>query len=264
MKKIITSLGLEVTRKCNEKCEHCMRGEPQNLDLSKKYVDKLLMEKDIIIVNLIFSGGEPLLNEELILYTINKIIDKNLPVLSISMTTNGTIYSEKVLNAFDKFSKSRKKFFRYFCRIFNIKDYSSIRFSNDQFHKNYNDEIVNKYLNNSNNTNFYFTGFIDELDNGILLSGRAKENNRFRFGRYFNYNLKNINMYSIGTNILVIDDNLYISSTGNITSQGDGSYDDMDKINMGSLEDFSFDNLIDYKDEDTKGKKVKIRQIKKW
>lgn len=264
MRIIISGLALEVTRKCNEKCKHCMRGEAQDLDLSKKYVDKLLSEENLIILQLVFSGGEPILNEELILYTINKIIDENIAVLSISMTTNGTIYSENILNAFERFSNDRGEIFEEFAKLFGIDKYSIIRFSNDQFHKNYNNEIVKKYLDNAKKTIFNFTGMRDVLEDEILLTGRAKEKNNFPFGKYFDYDLKKINMYSLDPDIFIINDTLYISATGNITSRGDGAYEDMDKINMGSYEDFSFDYLTKLKDEDVHEIKKKMRQIKKW
>lgn len=241
-----------------------MRGEAQDLELSKKYIDKLLSEKNLIILNLVFSGGEPMLNEELILYTINKIINENFKVLSVSMTTNGTIYSENILNAFERFNKSRKNFFDSMCKIFNIDKYSIIRFSNDQFHKNYNNEIVEKYLNNAINTEIIFTGPLDVLEDEVLLTGRAKEKYNFPFGRYFVYDLKKLNMYFLGPDIFIIDDTLYISATGNITSKGDGAYQDMDKINMGSYENFSFEYLTQIIDDDIHEIKGKMLQRKKW
>ena len=32
----------EVTRRCNLSCEHCLRGDAQNLDMTKETVDKVL------------------------------------------------------------------------------------------------------------------------------------------------------------------------------------------------------------------------------
>lgn len=32
----------EVTRRCNFQCEHCMRGDAQNVDLSESAIDNLL------------------------------------------------------------------------------------------------------------------------------------------------------------------------------------------------------------------------------
>ena len=37
----LDGLELEITRKCNYKCKHCGRGEPQNKTISKEIVDML-------------------------------------------------------------------------------------------------------------------------------------------------------------------------------------------------------------------------------
>ena len=36
------NLALEVTRRCNLRCKHCMRGEPQDLDMSDEVLDKVI------------------------------------------------------------------------------------------------------------------------------------------------------------------------------------------------------------------------------
>ena len=37
----IDSLVLEITRRCNMSCEHCMRGEAQNIDMDLSIIDKI-------------------------------------------------------------------------------------------------------------------------------------------------------------------------------------------------------------------------------
>ena len=49
---LIKSVALEGTRRCNAKCDHCMRGEPQNLDMSREVIDNLLERKNIVIVSI--------------------------------------------------------------------------------------------------------------------------------------------------------------------------------------------------------------------
>ena len=57
----VRSLILEVTRRCNMCCDHCLRGDAQDLDMQKETVDALL-EQVGSIGGVTFSGGEPLLN----------------------------------------------------------------------------------------------------------------------------------------------------------------------------------------------------------
>ena len=41
-KTAIDYLSVEITRKCQLKCAHCMKGEAQNIDMSVEVIDKLL------------------------------------------------------------------------------------------------------------------------------------------------------------------------------------------------------------------------------
>ena len=101
---ILESLALESTRKCNLKCGHCMRGPSQNIDLTNEIIDTFFNNNDIKrISNIIFSGGEPTLNPEIIVYTINKIITENIDVCNIAMVTNGQIFNKEIVDAFNRF-----------------------------------------------------------------------------------------------------------------------------------------------------------------
>ncbi len=56
----ISQLMVEVTRKCNMKCDHCMRGPAQNISMTKEIMINFL--SDIKHINLVgFTGGEPTL-----------------------------------------------------------------------------------------------------------------------------------------------------------------------------------------------------------
>jgi len=41
MKAELEYLVIEVTRRCNLRCDHCLRGDPQNLDLDVSLVSRL-------------------------------------------------------------------------------------------------------------------------------------------------------------------------------------------------------------------------------
>ena len=58
MEIIYHELGIELTRRCNEKCEHCLRGDAMDIDLSKEVIDALFDNNNIrLIENLLLSGG---------------------------------------------------------------------------------------------------------------------------------------------------------------------------------------------------------------
>lgn len=100
-KKIqIQSLILEVTRRCNMKCPHCLRGEAENMDMSEEVVDNLL-EYVEEIQNITFSGGEPFMNYPIMQYVLDKVKEKGIPVYSIFVATNGKEVKDEYLKLMD-------------------------------------------------------------------------------------------------------------------------------------------------------------------
>ena len=84
----LTYLTLEVTRRCNMGCAHCLRGEAENLDMTKEIVDKALEDVEFIS-SLTLSGGEPTLNTELIRYILDVCIEKEIVIEELFVATNG-------------------------------------------------------------------------------------------------------------------------------------------------------------------------------
>ena len=68
----INNLMIEVTRRCNLKCDHCLRGDAQNKDISTEYIDALL-DQVTSIGSVTFTGGEPFLATYIIDYFLNKL-----------------------------------------------------------------------------------------------------------------------------------------------------------------------------------------------
>ena len=83
-----STLVLEVTRRCNMHCEHCMRGEQQNKDISYETIDALLQNTKSIS-DITFTGGEVSLNTDAIKYTLKLCKKYNIPVYGFYMATNG-------------------------------------------------------------------------------------------------------------------------------------------------------------------------------
>ena len=75
----LSILQIEVTNKCNLNCPHCFyyengeNGTDFNDLISEKTIDKIFDDTIGIsnIITLNFTGGEPLLAEEKIIYTLN-------------------------------------------------------------------------------------------------------------------------------------------------------------------------------------------------
>lgn len=102
MKIYYEDLQFELTRKCNQECAHCCRGESQDLDLTKDIVDAFFDNNVVSINRLLFSGGEPTLNGEMLNYIVDKIIEKGINVDMFTLSTNGLSYSESFINGLNK------------------------------------------------------------------------------------------------------------------------------------------------------------------
>lgn len=98
-------LSIEVTRRCNLRCEHCMRGEPQNVTITKEIIDKVF-ESAEDCEKIIFTGGEPFLEPEIIEYFVDRIIESGWTTKLLTVVTNGTIENEHIVDAFKRFCNS--------------------------------------------------------------------------------------------------------------------------------------------------------------
>lgn len=97
MQKItFDTLVIEITRRCNMQCPHCMRGESQNIDIDRKYIDAMLDQTELI-GKLFFTGGEPTLALDTMEYILDQLYVRGIPVLKFDLFTNGLIYSERFI-----------------------------------------------------------------------------------------------------------------------------------------------------------------------
>lgn len=57
---IFNDLTIELTRRCNMCCSHCLRGDAQDKSMHIAHIDALL-DQTQVIGHLHFAGGEPTL-----------------------------------------------------------------------------------------------------------------------------------------------------------------------------------------------------------
>lgn len=88
-------LYIELTRRCNLQCAHCMCGSPQNVDISEEIIDTLLSQT-FGITQLSLGGGEPLLAIDKLEYLLNALERHQVPVRHLDFVTNGTICDSRV------------------------------------------------------------------------------------------------------------------------------------------------------------------------
>lgn len=133
-------IAFELTRKCNLKCAHCLRGEWQNLTMTKEVIDKML-EVSSGIDFIFFTGGEPFLAPDLIEHIVDRVIALDFDAKYISVITNGTILnslgirSVQAMNRFAEWSYKKN----------GIEQAASITISNDIYHGTTPQEAVDFY-----------------------------------------------------------------------------------------------------------------------
>lgn len=234
-------LAFEVTRRCNECCKMCMRGDPEEIDMSQEVVNKVLLNNNIRdIETILFSGGEPTLNENLVCYIIDLIIKNNILVSKFSLVTNAKKFPKLILEAFDDYQK--------YCSYENIKSNIVVNFSVDVFHENH-QEIISEYREKYPNFHYDFKGL-----SRILKTGRAE------YGEKFEYKIDPM-LVDVYIGFLSVMNSLYITAKGNYETIGDGMYSDMDQVNMGSVFDNSLLDILEQYGKVVYGSKEQFKRM---
>lgn len=202
----VSSLILEVTRRCNMCCEHCLRGDAQNLDMAEETVDKLL-EQVGSIATVTFSGGEPSLNVPLIRYFFKKARECGVMPYSFYVVTNGKANQLDLAATFLEVYPEMEE-----------PDFCGISLSVDQFHEELDASPLIKGLA------FYDPQkeHQDFDERWVLRRGRAYESGIGTSGVEKDFQVKGDG----GDGVMV--EELYVSADENIYPDCNLSYDDME------------------------------------
>lgn len=216
---IFDNLTLEITRCCDQKCQHCMRGEPENLNIT---IFKQLT-KQIKINTLNITGGEPFLSP---LFT--RIFEVSLDYNQFCIYTNGLITKvflyriKKHINDLYDYANNPEN-----CRII---------LSQTEYHKEV-DVGFFRYLQR-------FSGFRIQEDCGILVNqGRAKVNG---IGQREPEKNK-IKIIQKGKNY-IIEGNVYFNAKGNFLNCCELSYKEQENPEwlICTHKDFSIEKFMEY------------------
>ncbi len=225
-------LAIEITRKCNKNCAHCMRGESQNLSITPLIIDKIFENiEDCEMISLM--GGETLLEIQRIDYLVDKIIN-NWNTYHIQLTTNGTIRDAAIIDVLKKFCES------------GVDKEALLIVSNDKFH-NQNDskETYNFYNELLGNYGRITLKCKDDLDN-IKYTGRAV--------KYIDEHPETSENYLVAIPFLqkhrikVVDDfiycSLYVCANGNVYLDEEISFELLDSLSFGNISNKTLADMI--------------------
>lgn len=240
----VDNLVLEVTRKCNMQCAHCLRGKCQNMDMTKDIVDKTF--ENINSVGCItFSGGEPFLNIKIIKYILDVVKEKNISINSFYIVTNGKEFKDENIEVLNKwyeyiisqqFDSSYELYQTDRIILNEIINYGGVCVSRDEYHEPI--PILNylKYRSLS-----YYLEDKEHPDNMRLINeGLAKENGIGTIKQCY----LNLTVEEEPNNDLSIYDILYINAKGDVLGDCDVSYETQDSLSVGNLKENSLISIL--------------------
>ena len=212
------NLVLEVTRKCNMQCAHCMRGDAEDVDMSTDTLQKLF-EQIGDIEHLCITGGEPSLNPTAIHYIAYFARTTLCNIGSFFCSTNAKEYSPEFVKALNELYM-----------MCDQKEECTLTVSIDQFHAPADEYALKMYRGLPYYKGTKEKGFISR---GYILSeGRANENNLGRFSMPFSEHLYDVSFHGIRMNV---GDRIYVNALGDILLDADLSYKNQENERIGNV-----------------------------
>jgi len=218
----IDRLIVEVTRKCNITCDHCLRGDAEKINMKVKYVDALFSQINSID-NITFTGGEPQLVPGIIEKIRYSAMIHDIEINNFYCVTNGLVNSKKFVEVMQSWWN--------FCTD---NDISMVEISTDTFHQHqgyldddlrlFNLDFVNKKSK------------MDRSNKWIINEGRAAE-----YGIGFRANTAD-SFYKeeYKDTLQIMDGTLYLNCYGQLINGCDWSYE-----SQRNRKDIQIGNILD-------------------
>ena len=94
----VNTLIIEITRRCNMACDHCLRGDAQNLDITRQMLVKIF-EPIASIDSITFTGGEPALRPQILMDALEVVKLFQIDVSQVYIVTNSKEVPDEFLAA---------------------------------------------------------------------------------------------------------------------------------------------------------------------
>lgn len=249
MNIVIDDLILEVTRRCNMRCPHCLRGEAENLDANPALIPQIF--EDISEIGMLtFSGGEPSLNTAYITAVVDYILEHGITVNGCFIATNAKVYAPELVECVRHLYEANmgghgtKVLAERWLRLNKDEDevpYFSIAVSGDPYHEPVPVENLMRYR---------YCGFFSDIkvDDGkhILDRGRGS-----MLANAFDRPIQNLNIEADDDGNSLLVSQVYVSSNGVVAADCDLPFDTLDMMEpdedgyVGKIgEDLSLSNLL--------------------
>ena len=215
------SLIIEVTRRCNMRCDHCLRGDAEDLDISNEVLDRILDSSLVEGPHIVFTGGEPTLNIRAIQYFIEGLKRRGARIDGFYIKSNGKDESiELMLASLELYALSDNK------------EMCALEVSGDQYHEGYSPELYKGLA-------FYRFDERDISDKALINDGKSFE---YGIGSRSEYPADFIFDEYDSEDTCV--EELYISSNGNVVGSCNMSFERVDEESLGNILTEDLEDII--------------------
>lgn len=228
----IQELVIEITRRCNIQCLHCLRGPAQAKDIDNITIDKIL-EGISMIGCVTFTGGEPSLAVSRIKYFTKRVKELGIKVSSFYVITNGKVASVALAHALmDLYA---------YCNPSDPEDFmGGLSISQDQYHREIGYEI------NSAKRVYSSLSFFRPKDRKndlvyVINEGWARIN-----GIGNRPELPNMNVIGLDDdgNVDRVDEVLYVNALGDVIPSCNMSYESQSIHKIGNVHEDSLAGIM--------------------
>lgn len=228
----INELVIEITRRCNIQCLHCLRGPAQAKDIDNATIDKIL-EGISMIGCVTFTGGEPTLAVSKIKYFTKRVKELGIKVESFYVITNGKIASVAMAHALmDLYA---------YCNPYDPEDFvGGLAISQDQYHREIGYEI------NSAKKIYGALAFFRSRDRETDLKYIVNEGWANINGIGNRPELPNMNVIGLDDdgNVDRVDEVVYINALGDVIPSCDMSYESQRIHKVGNVHENSLGKIM--------------------
>lgn len=223
----LNHLLLEVTRKCNMSCRHCMRGDAEDVSLDYTVIDRIFQDTRYI-GHLCLTGGEPSLEPYVIREILYRARRWDCRIGSFFCATNAKVYSPEFADALTELY--------FYCTD---KGKCVLTVTSDQFHEVADPEALNSYR-----VLPYYRPVYEHKQIApyfILDEGRAKENEIGRSKIPIKGLLYDVKFRSFD---FTCGDAVYINAKGDVLLNADLSYKSQNEFHIGNLLKYGLPHIL--------------------
>lgn len=222
---VLDNLVLEVTRKCNLRCQHCLRGAAQRMDMLRHVMFRTLRDVSDI-GTLTLTGGEPSMVPDVLDELRNEIIYSRVNITRFYIVTNA--HSTRNRSRFIEF-------LNWLHSYTDMDDENALVISQDQFHTAEHAPNFKGYETEWGDDLPYFhrQGRQEYIYN-VLNEGRANELGTATTDRKEQRGWE-LCQYEEHGDIHVMENELYVSANGNVTGCCDMAFRRIDREAYGNV-----------------------------